>query len=156
MRTHRLRFSVTAVILIGLCGCKRELPFPDLHPLEGKILRDGKPVKGGGIIFIRESSDPTGLIVNASVNDDGTFTGSSSLSTGNGAVIKPGVPIGRFKAVFHPLSDGSVTGLESTIDEVFEFKPGMNAIAIEIKTLQPKGAGEPRDDANPPREPVNP
>lgn len=143
-----------AALALMPTGCKQELPFPELHPLQGTISRDGTPMKGGGIIFIPESANPTGLIVNASVENDGTFTGTSSLSTGTGAVLKPGVPTGRFKAVFHPLSDGSVTGLETNIDEVFEFKPGMNTIRIELKVKQPIGAGVPRDDANVPAKPV--
>ena len=156
MRLTQLRPLLCAVGFVTLAGCKVELPFPELHPLDGTITRDGQPAGRGGIIFIREGGNPTGIIVNASVNEDGTFTGTSSLSTGAGAVIKPGVPVGRFKAIYHPLTDGSVTGLETTIDKVFEFRAGPNRIEIVLKGAVPKGSGAPRDDANPPANPPTP
>jgi len=142
--------------LLALAGCRAEIAFPDLHPLEGRVTRDGRPVKGGGIIFLRDAGDPTGMVVNASVNDDGTFVGESSLPTGRGAVIRPGVPAGRYRAIYHPLSDGSVTGLDTKVEGVFEFVAGPNRLDIVLKGAAPKGAGEARDDANPPARPATP
>lgn len=156
MRYWQFRHLVCGLVFTCLAGCRAEISFPELHPLEGTISRAGRPMRGGGIIFLRDAGDPTGMIVNASVNEDGTFTGESSLNTHRGAVIRPGVPVGRFKAIYHPLSDGSVTGLESTIEEVFEFRVGPNRIDIVLVGANPKGVGEPRDDANPPDQPVTP
>ena len=146
MRPHH---CLVILSLAALTGCRAELAFPDLHPLDGTISRDGEPMKGGGLIFLRDAGDPTGLIVNANVNPDGTFAGESSLTSVRGAVIRPGVPVGRFRAIYHPLGDGSVTGLDTKIEGVFEFVGGPNRLDIVMKGVAPKGAGQVRDDANP-------
>ncbi len=146
MRPYRL------LLIFGLAafaGCRAEHSFPELHPLDGTISRDGEPMKGGGIIFLRDAGDPTGMIVNANVNADGTFAGESSLTSVRGAVIRPGVPAGRYRAIYHPLSDGSVTGLDTKIEGTFEFVAGPNRLDIVLKGATPRGAGTPRDDANP-------
>ena len=133
----------------ALAGCRAEHAFPELHPLDGTISRDGEPM-GGGLIFIRDAGDPTGMIVNANVNVDGTFVGESSLTSVRGAVIRPGVPVGRFRVIYHPLSDGSVTDLDTKIEGIVEFVAGPNRLDIVLKGAAPKGAGQARDDANPP------
>lgn len=145
----RYCYCLCAFTLAALAGCKPELSFPELHPLNGTISRDGQPMKGGGIIFLRDAGDPTGMIVNANVNADGTFFGESSLTSVRGADIRPGVPVGRFRAIYHPLSDGSVTDLDTKIEGIFEFAAGPNRIDIVLKGVAPKGAGEARDDAHP-------
>lgn len=136
--------------LAALTGCRAEHTFPELHPLDGTISRDGEPMRGGGLIFLRDAGDPTGMIVNANVNPDGTFVGESSLTSVRGAVIRPGVPVGRFRAIYHPLSDGSVTDLDTKIEGVVEFVAGPNRLDIVLKGVAPKGTGQARDDANPP------
>jgi len=43
-----------------------------------------------------------------------------------------------------------VTDLDTKIEGIFEFVAGPNRLDIVLKGTVPKGAGQPRDDANPP------
>ncbi len=149
MPTRLALTAPLAALTVALAGCPApQASFPDLHPLTGTVTRDGKPVSGGGLLFMPDSGTWGGMVVNASVNPDGSFAAETSRTTGTGTVSKPGVPPGQYKVVFHPPSDGAQTGLESHIDELVTVVAGPNSAAILLPTAVPKGRGEPRDDAN--------
>ncbi|MGL6073345.1 MAG: hypothetical protein ACRC8S_04180 [Fimbriiglobus sp.] len=125
-------------------GCTPEVPFPELHPLSGTVIRLGKPVDGGGIGFLREVSDPSGLTFSAHVNADGTFEAETMKSVPSGTVKKTGIRPGRYRVVYHPQSDGSKLGQEVRLDVVIEVKPGNNSITLTLPDEMPKPVGLPR------------
>jgi hypothetical protein len=128
-------------------GCSGEPSFPELHPLTGTVTREGKLVPEGGIIFVPEPGTGAGLIVNANVRPDGSFTAETSLTTRAGKTsIRPGAPAGRYKAVYHPPSDGSKTGLEVELDTPVVVAAGSPSVAFTLPAAMPAGHGAERDD----------
>src|SRR6516225_9819553 len=128
-------------------GCSGEPKFPDLHPLTGMVTREGKPVTKGGIIFVPEPGTGSGFIVNANVRRDGSFTAETSLTSRAGkTTIRPGAPAGRYKAVYHPPSDGSKTGLEVELDTPVVVAAGSPPVAFTLPAAMPAGHGAERDD----------
>jgi hypothetical protein len=145
----RVLYLATAVLL---AGCDRQEPVPDRHPLTGRVVRAGQPVAAGGLIFLPVGRS-SGLVVNAPVAPDGTFTAETSRTRPAGGVdVFPGVPAGRYTAVYHPPGDGQKTGLEVRLGEV-DVPAGGTAVTLTLPDKLPEGGGEPRDDANPPPAP---
>ncbi len=144
----RLAPLFTAAVLAG--GCQSSGDIPDLHPLAGTVTRDGKPVTAGGLQFTPESGGTGGVTVDANVTKDGTFAAQSSKWSGTETVFKPGVKSGRYKVTYLPATDGAKTGLEVELPTVVVVEAKANAVALELPARLPGGAGELRDDANPP------
>ncbi|MFO0846983.1 MAG: hypothetical protein U0871_00280 [Gemmataceae bacterium] len=133
----------TALIL---AGCDRQEAIPDRHPLTGTVVRAGRPVTAGGLIFLPIGRS-SGLVVNAPVRPDGTFTAETSRTRPAGGVdVFPGVPAGRYTAVYHPPSDGQKTGLEVQLGEI-TVPAGGTAVTLTLPDKLPEGNGMPRDDA---------
>lgn len=130
----------------GLTGCRSGEAFPDLHPLTGTVTRDGKPVAGGGLIFLPDPPNGSGLVVNASVRADGTFAAETSRTTGTGTEIRQGVPAGTYKAIYHPPGDGQKTGLDVTAGERVTVPAGGGTAIVALPTALPAGKGADRDD----------
>jgi hypothetical protein len=138
---------VLSALAVSAAGCPAARPFPELHPLTGALTRDGQPVTAGGLIFLPESGGGSGLIVNANVRPDGAFTAETSRTTALGKTeIKPGVPAGRYKVVYHPPSNGARSGLQVELSAQVTVGPGPNRVALSLSGPLPQGAGEPRDD----------
>jgi hypothetical protein len=133
-------------LLIFLCcaGCNPEVPFPELHPLTGTVIRLGKPVNGGGIVFSRVAGDPNGLTYSANVKSDGTFEAETMRSVPSGTVQKAGIRPGRYRVVYHPPQDGSKLGLEVKFDLIVEVQPGNNTLTLTLPDEMPKEIGLPR------------
>jgi prepilin-type N-terminal cleavage/methylation domain-containing protein len=140
----RVRPAILLVAAVAV-GCGGE-SIPALHPLSGVVTRDGKPVSEGGLIFLPDPHTGSGLVVNASVGVDGTFTGTTSRTTGKGTEALPGVPAGRYRVIYHPKTDGQKTGLESEVQERVTVEPGMNRVTIVLPEKVPQGGGVDRDD----------
>lgn len=140
----RMRPAILLVAALAV-GCGGE-SIPELHPLSGVVTRDGKPVSEGGLIFLPDPHNGSGLVVNASVGTDGTFTGTTSRTSGKGTEVLPGVPAGKYRVVYHPKSDGQKTGLESEIQERVSVEPGSNRLTIVLPETVPQGTGADRDD----------
>ncbi len=143
-----LRHAIIPAALFTICcaGCDDAGPMNNLHPLNGTIRRDGQPVKEGGLIFIPDGSSSS-LIINGAVQADGTFAVRTEKTLSSGKLeIKPGAPAGRYKVVYHPLSDGATMGLEVELTERVTVEPGGTVILLTLPTVMPKGRGEPRDD----------
>lgn len=137
-----------AVALASGCSQPPANP-PDLHPLSGTVTRDGKGVAGGGLIFL-SLTGRAGLIVNANVEPGGAFTAQTEWTGGRGREVRQGVPVGRYKAVYHPVSDGSKMGLEFELPEPVEVKPGENTVTLVLPSAVPESKSLPRDDHDPP------
>ncbi len=111
-----LPVALVAVWVLPI-GCSPRDPFPELHPLTGTVALDGKPVTGGGVIFVLDSGERSALVVNAAVKPDGTFSAQTEYPGDTGTVTRPGVPAGKYKAIYHPAGDGSKTDLAREIGE---------------------------------------
>lgn len=141
---------ILVIPLIFVLSCQPSDEMPDLHPLTGTVTQNGKPVKGGGLIFAPVSGGWGGVVVDANVNKDGTFVAQTSKVTGTKTLFQPGARVGRYKATFHPPSDGAKTGQQVELATVVTVEAKENVVALELPSKLPEGAGEPRDDANPP------
>jgi hypothetical protein len=136
-----------AVVLVTGCDFS-STPKVTLHPLTGSVTRDGKPMTEGGLIFIPQSGSWGGMVVNAAVSKDGTYTATTSRTTGQATTIENGAPVGTYKVVYHPPSDGQKMGLESELPDTIEVKAESNVINLALPIKIPEGLGQQRDDHN--------
>lgn len=134
-----------ALLLLLAVGCGPTPP-PPLNPLTGTITRGGQPVTEGGLIFIPDSGSWGGVVVNAAVAKDGTFTATTSRTTGTATTIHDGAPVGRYKVVYHPPSDGQKMGLETELPDLITVDAGSNVVNLVLPEKTPVGQGEKRDD----------
>lgn len=136
---RRLAIALLFLPLV-LAGCTARDPFPVLYPLTGTVTRDGKPVAGGGLLFVPEPGAAAGLIVNASVGPDGTFAIQTEHTGSTGVAMRPGAPTGRYKVIYHPPGDGSKTGLEVTLEQSATVDAKANEAVL---VLPPKSRPDP-------------
>lgn len=136
------RLSPLTFLLALVAGCG-EPPPPPLNPLTGTITHDGQPVTQGGLIFIPESGSWGGVVVNAAVGKDGTFSATTSRTTGMATTIHNGAPAGRYKVVYHPPSDGQKMGLETELPEVVVVEAGVNEIKLVLPEKRVEEKREP-------------
>lgn len=144
-RSHLYRHSfVLGMMLVTLVGCG---PHIERFPVTGAVKKHGKPVKGGGLIFLPELPPERGLTVSGSVNTDGIFTTETLRMGKDGRIyVQPGTPAGVYRVIYHPPSDGSKAGLEVTLEERLTIVPPGAVLALTLPDLMPSGVGEPRDD----------
>jgi hypothetical protein len=142
-QTPVVLFALTAAAV----GGSATAPFPELHPLTGTVTRDGKPVTGGGLMFAPDPAGGPGLIVNAAVEGDGSFTAQTLRTEADGTLrVRPGAPAGRYRVIYHPPGNGSKTGLEVELDGRVKVGPRPNRVALLLPRELPGGDGMPRDD----------
>jgi hypothetical protein len=72
------------------------------------------------------------MVVNGSVNPDGTFTTMTSRSVGGKTEMAQGAPAGRFKVVYHPPGDGQAVGTETELPEVVVIEPKENVLRLDV------------------------
>lgn len=135
-----------AAALLATLGCSAAEPFPDLQPLTGTVTRGGRPVEGGGLIFLPDPSIRSGLVVDAAVRADGTFEAKTGRTTGSGTEFRPGAPAGTYRAVYHPPGDGSKMNREVELSRRVEVGVGANSVALVLPDAIPTGTGAVRDD----------
>lgn len=120
-----------SVCLFALAGCGTPAP-PSLHPVTGTVTLGGKPATAGGLIFIPESGTWGGMVVNGSVNPDGTLLVTTSRTVNGQTVLMTGAPAGRFKVHYHPPSDGQAIGLETELPDVVVIEPRENVLTLDV------------------------
>ncbi len=118
-----------ALLLLAGCGGP---PVPVLHPVTGTVTMGGKPVAGGGLIFLPESGTWGGQVINGSVNPDGTFTVTTSWMVNGKTQLAPGAPAGRYKVTYHPPGNGEQIGTETELPEVVVIEPTENVLALDV------------------------
>jgi len=119
---------------------------PKLYPLTVSVTHNEKLVRVGGLIFIPESGDWGGLVVNASANPDGTFTAQTSRITDNATIVQPGIPAGRYFVVYHPLNDGQKVGLEYQFPEPITVEAKDNLVTVALPEPLPSNWPKPKDE----------
>jgi hypothetical protein len=134
-----------------LAGCSNSDPTPELHPLTGTVTQDGKPANGGGLMFVSEAGGRSGQVIDAPVGPDGTFAARTSRLSDAPVVFRDGAPVGTYKVIYHPPSNGAMTGLQSHLEQRVTVEARANTAVIVIPSATPKSAGVPRDD-----DPTNP
>ena len=143
---RRLFLGLTALFLCS--GCQDSGPtLSGLYPVNGKVIQNGKPVTGGGLLFVAEEGGRGGCIFDASVNPDGTYEARTSRLKDTPVIFYPGLPRGKYKLIYHPGGNGAVTGTQIESKVRLTVEETRNQIEIE---LPDGGAGEktgvPRDD----------
>src|SRR5262245_28868035 len=144
------RHLVPALLLFVLvAGCSSEPSPPPLYPLTGTLTQNGKPVTEGGLIFIPESGDWGGLVVNASVRRGGAFAAETSRDPAKATAGLPGGPAGRYRVAYHPPGDGEKVGTEYHFPEPVTVETKDNALALTLPEQLP-GARAGKPDATKP------
>jgi hypothetical protein len=97
-----MRTLSIAIGLVFVAGCQDGKPkgeLPPLHPVKGKVVKNGQPVGGGSVRFKIEPDD-LDLVVSAEVKADGTFElhSSHAQSQKNGT----GAPAGTYSVMYFP------------------------------------------------------
>lgn len=140
-----MRRILTTLLFVSIIAGCAEFESLTLHPVTGKVTRQGQPVKDGGLIFIPTQAGKKVFTANASVTG-GTFEARTDRTSASGKTkIENGIPAGTYKAIYHPASNGSKSGLEVEL-QTFEVKPGGNEVDFELPEKMPTGKGAPRDD----------
>jgi hypothetical protein len=134
-----------AVVLVGLTGCSTAVTVPNLHPVSGRVVRAGAPVKGGGLYFAPVNGEQRGLIHNGSVAPDGTFVAATEVY-GATPPTRDGLPAGTYKVTYLPVSDGQKSGLDVQVSELVTISPGGATVNITLPDEVPVGKGAQRDD----------
>ena len=143
-----LRHLIPAGLLfVFLWGCAPEPLPPPLYPVAGTISQNGNAVTEGGLILIPESGDWGGLIVNASVKRDGTFTAETSRTTAKATTVHPGAPAGRYQVAYHAPSDGQKVGAEYHFPESIVLEAKENTLTLILPDRLPGAAAKKRDEA---------
>jgi hypothetical protein len=122
---------VPLVACLLAVGCAADVP-PPLYPVTGVLTQGKKTVAGGGLILIPESGEWGSMVVNASVNPDGTFTVQTSRVTGDRTNLSAGAPAGRYKVAYHPPGDGQKVGGEYHFPDVVTVEPKDNALVLVL------------------------
>jgi hypothetical protein len=93
------RCWVLFFVVLGLAvlGCGKGDDMPPLHPVKGKVVHKGQPVRGGRV-ELHPVNDQGLIFVNAEVGNDGTFT----LITRKGSRSAPGAPEGSYHVLYLP------------------------------------------------------
>jgi hypothetical protein len=135
---------VKRLMLFALLAAGCGPTVPALHPVSGVVVRGGTPVKGGGLYFAPTGGEQRGLIHNASVDPDGTFSATTEVY-GATPPSREGLPAGTYKVVYLPVSDGQKSGLDVTATEVLTV-PTSGPVTVTLPDPLPTGTGVKRDD----------
>jgi hypothetical protein len=146
-----------AFLFVTVPACSDSLPAgAELHPLTGTITQSGKPVPGGGVMFVPETGGTGGRIIDAPVASDGTFAARTSRLRDVPVKFFPGAPVGTYKLIYHPAGNGATTGMQIEPDLRITVEAKANTVEIVLPpAIEPqKRQGVQRDDdpTNPPPE----
>lgn len=78
-RGSTMRFSALLLILPFVAACSSESGFSSV---QGKVLYEGKPIKGAVVIFHPKSTGPDAQVPSGITDEDGVFTVASGLQSG--------------------------------------------------------------------------
>lgn len=126
-------FRSVLIIILHLCplfiGCGRstERTIPDYtyHPTSGRVLMNGKPLRGGSIEFVPYPLDGNYMCF-GQIGQDGTFTLMTNTMV---AASMPGAPEGTYSVVVIPAGEDAA---RLSPKGSFVVKPGENNFTINI------------------------
>ncbi len=122
-----LRWAPLFLLLgFAVLGCGKGEDIPKLYPAKGKVVRNGKAVKGEFIQF-RPVKDMGEIFINGMVGADGTF----ELSTKRKGDPAPGAPEGEYQVTYMPpgkdQSDPPVTPAKT-----YKVEPKSNDFTVDV------------------------
>jgi hypothetical protein len=100
--------AVGLLALALLSGCGPHETLPPLHPVKGKVVKDG-------------------ISINGQVDDDGLF----ELTTLEGRKRHPGAPAGEYRVVYSPPVVGK-SSLPFALTKTFEIAAKANELVLEL------------------------
>jgi hypothetical protein len=105
---------------------------PVLHPVQGIVTKDGKPIKEAFVQFVPESGSES-LTVNALTNAEGKFTLMTLYVQGAVNEKKAGAPEGVYTvSVTMPLDTQQRGGESYKLPDKYQVKPGANDFPLEL------------------------
>ena len=123
--------SIVMVGLIGLVGCTQApKELPALHPVTGKVSIQGKVLESGQVSLNPEKDTPD-LIVNGSIQSDGTY----KVTTNQNGKRVDGAPAGKYRVSVHAGSSGNIPILY-LFPKMFEVAEKANQWELELSKAQ--------------------
>ena len=120
-----------AVVCCGVLGCASE-KLPPLHPVEGRVTIDGKPLTSGHVSLTSSSTEYKIGILASEIGEDGTYA--------IGTTDKDGAPLGKYKVTVTPRTM-MAPGANSRNDDVGRiYADATNASRIEVVASPGAGA----------------
>ena len=123
-----IAIAVTA-LPAGCDGLGDDLP--ELHPLVGTVVRDGKPVCDGLLRFHPTRAD-SGVIVNAAVGSDGTFAAETGRADDPGGRRAAGAPAGSYRVVYLPPAEDQKASQPLDVASLVTVGPRSNKVTIVL------------------------
>lgn len=118
-----------AALPAGCDGLGGDLP--ELHPVVGTVVRDGKPVCGGLLRFHPTGAD-SGVIVNAAVGSDGTFAAETGRADDPGGRRVAGAPAGSYRVVYLPPAEDQKASRPLDVAGLVTVGPRSNKVTIVL------------------------
>lgn len=123
--------SILMVGLIGLVGCTQApKELPALYPVTGKVSIQGKVLESGQVSLNPEKDTPD-LIVNGSIQSDGTY----KVTTNQNGKRVDGAPAGKYRVSVHAGSSGNIPILY-LFPKMFEVAEKANQWELELSKAQ--------------------
>lgn len=120
--------AILSTTLVGCGGPSRGKQAYQYQPVKGRVLRNDQPVTQGTIQF--SNPDDSNFVASAPISSDGTF--SLTTTTIFSSSRNNGAPMGKYKVMINPPSDGKGAPQPFIADGVFEVKSGPNDFKIEL------------------------
>ena len=132
---NHFRFGITALSLMVLTvGCQKPTAskMPPLHPVEGTVTKDGKPIKEAFVQFVPDSGSEN-VTINALTSADGKFELMTLYVQGAVNEKKRGAPEGAYTvSVTMPLDAQQRGGEQYQLPDKYQVKPGANEFPLEL------------------------
>jgi hypothetical protein len=127
------RYALGLLVLAPLAGCSGTARgLPALHPLTGKVVKDGQAVPGGTVNFYPEPEQPA-YFVYADVGPDGRFAAQTVSVEDPKKTRHPGVPANTYKVTYYPRKvEGTPTAEPVVAPAPVTVKTGENDVTIDL------------------------
>jgi len=123
--------SIMFVGLIAMMGCSQAAKeLPALHSVTGKVTLKGKILESGQVSLNPENDTPD-LIVNGSIQKDGSYT----VTTNQNGKRVDGAPAGKYRVSVHAGSSGNIPILYQ-FPKMFEVGAHPNQWDLDLSKAQ--------------------
>lgn len=138
MNLSLLRLSVVGLAtILATAGCG-DSNIGDVAPVSGKVSVGGKPLTGGVITFVPDSTKGGGeYSPSGSIGPDGTYTLSTS---GRGDAEAGGAPLGHYKVIILTQFPGMTAATPPTKIDPKYSNPSKTPLSVEVTEDATAGA----------------
>jgi hypothetical protein len=127
-KKHTSAFALLLALLLG-CGSKTA-PLPELHAVKGRVVKGGQPVVGG-FLQLQRDNDPSVLVINAPVGEDGSFV---VTTIGPDGKQSPGAPEGNYHVTYtKPGSDQNVVAV--TLPHLLKIDAASTELLVDLSKV---------------------